>query len=82
MNIEECYRNFSNHIIEYYIRTEKSVVAISKESGVPRLNLISISYKSSLDSVTLEDFLKLCNYLDVSPNEMISPVQNKSPAEK
>ncbi len=84
MNIDECYCNFCNHIIDFHNRTGKSLDEISKNADIPMWEMIFIVYKSSQDSVTLENFLKLCNYLNVSPNEILSPIdlsQNRKPAD-
>ena len=85
MNIEECYHNFCNHIVDFHIRTGEGIDVISKNAGVPRWDMVFISYRSSQKTITLENFIKLCNYLNVSPNEMLSPIEpteHKTPADK
>ncbi len=84
MNIDECYDNFCNHIIDFHIRTRQGFDEISKNANIPRWEMIFIVYKGSQDSITLENFLKLCNYLDISPNEILSSIdslQHKTPAD-
>ena len=84
MNIDECYENFCNHIRDFHKRTGETLDEISKKADIPMWEMIFIVYKSSQDSITLENFLKLCNYLNLSPNEILSlpdSIQRKTPAD-
>lgn len=82
---EPRYINFCKHIIDFRVRTGQSVDEIAKNTNISAWEISFLCWTGSQDSVTLETFLKLCDYLQVSPNEMISPIEitkRKTPADK